>query len=152
MPATPVPPPASAVPAPAASSPAPTASGSVATSTALRKPRVLVPVDLDNSIIIRQQLYKDAFALLPEAGLTGLGLDSFPERSCLKGYQVHNSILQVIIEFGWLAGVFLILIIYHTAGRRMFSLARINGEARFVLCSLVFTLMLSIAHGRIAET
>lgn len=149
VPATPVPP--DSAPAPAASSPAPTASGSVATE-APAPPQASCPsIDLDNSIIIRQQLYKDAFALLPEAGLTGLGLDSFPERSCLKGYQVHNSILQVIIEFGWLAGVFLILIIYHTAGRRMFSLARINGEARFVLCSLVFTLMLSMAHGRISR-
>jgi O-antigen ligase/polysaccharide polymerase Wzy-like membrane protein len=155
VPATPVPPPVSAAPAPAASSPAPAASGSVATQVAPpapTPPQTSCPsIDLDNSIIIRQQLYKDAFALLPEAGLTGLGLDGFPARSCLKGYQVHNSILQVIIEFGWLAGVFLILMLYHTTGRRMFSLARINGEARFVLCSLVFTLMLSMAHGRISR-
>jgi hypothetical protein len=160
-PTTPVLPPASAVPAPAASSPAPAASGGVAAQAAPRAstaPHATTPpqtscpsIDLDNSIIIRQQLYKDAFALLPQAGLTGLGLDGFPERSCLKGYQVHNSILQVIIEFGWLAGAFLILMIYHTTGRRMFSLARINGEARFVLCSLVFTLMLSMAHGRISR-
>jgi O-antigen ligase/polysaccharide polymerase Wzy-like membrane protein len=146
---------ASAAPAPAASDPASAASGAVATQAtapAPAPPQASCPsIDLDNSIIIRQQLYKDAFALLPKAGLTGLGLDSFPERSCLKGFQVHNSILQVIIEFGWLAGVFLILIIYHTTGRRMFSLARINGEARFVLCSLVFTLMLSMAHGRISR-
>ncbi|MCA6110596.1 O-antigen ligase family protein [Bradyrhizobium cenepequi] len=108
-------------------------------------------IDRDNSIIIRQQLYKDAFALLPEVGLTGLGLDGFTQRSCLKGFQVHNSVLQVIIEFGWLGGVFLILMLCHTMGKRMFSLARINREARFVLCSLVFTLMLGMAHGRISR-
>ena len=154
-PAAPVPPPVSAVPAPAASSPAPAASGSAVAEATQPPPapaQASCPsIDLDNSIIIRQQLYKDAFALLPEAGLAGLGLDGFTTRSCLKGYQVHNSILQVIIEFGWLAGVFLILMLYHTTGRRMFSLARINGEARFVLCSLVFTLMLSMAHGRISR-
>jgi O-Antigen ligase len=147
-PAAPVPPAASAVPAPAAS-------GSVATQAGppvQALPQASCPsIDLDNSIIIRQQLYKDAFALLPEAGLTGLGLDGFPQRSCLKGFQVHNSILQVIIEFGWLAGVFLILMIFHAMGTRMFSLARINREARFVLCSLVFTLMLGMAHGRISR-
>ncbi|MDI4234445.1 O-antigen ligase family protein [Bradyrhizobium sp. Arg237L] len=149
-PAPPVSPPASALPAPAAS-------GRVATEAA---PPVPAPppsqascpsIDPDNSIIIRQQLYKDAFALLPEAGLTGLGLDGFPQRSCLKGFQVHNSILQAIIEFGWPAGIFLILLLYHAMGTRMFSLARINREARFVLCSLVFTLMLSMAHGRISR-
>ncbi|WP_456640209.1 O-antigen ligase family protein [Bradyrhizobium sp. USDA 10063] len=147
-PATPVPPPAAAVPAPAAS-------GSAATQPAPpvpAPPQASCPaIDRDNSIIIRQQLYKDAFALLPEAGLTGLGLDGFTQRSCLKGFQVHNSILQVIIEFGWLAGVFLILMVCHTVGTRMFSLARINREARFVLCSLVFTLMLGMAHGRISR-
>ncbi|MFH0296888.1 O-antigen ligase family protein [Bradyrhizobium sp. 31Argb] len=149
-PAPPVSPPASALPAPAAS-------GRVATEAA---PPVPAPppsqascpsIDPDNSIIIRQQLYKDAFALLPEAGLTGLGLDGFPQRSCLKGFQVHNSILQAIIEFGWPAGIFLILLLYHAMGTRMVSLARINREARFVLCSLVFTLMLSMAHGRISR-
>jgi hypothetical protein len=147
-PAPPVPPPASELPAPAAS-------GSVAPQAAPpvpAAPQASCPsIDLDNSIIIRQQLYKDAFALLPEAGLTGLGLDGFPQRSCLKGFQVHNSILQVIIEFGWPAGVFLILMLGHTMGTRMFSLARINREARFVLCSLVFTLALGMAHGRISR-
>lgn len=146
---SPVPPPASAPPA------APAASGSVATEAAPPAPALpqasCPSIDLDNSIIIRQQLYKDAFALLPEAGLTGLGLDGFTQRSCLKGFQVHNSILQVIIEIGWPAGVFLILMLYHTMGARMFSLARINREARFVLCGLVFTLMLSVAHGRISR-
>ncbi|MGX9424864.1 O-antigen ligase family protein [Bradyrhizobium sp. LeoA1S1] len=148
-PAPPVSPPASALPAPAAS-------GRIATEAAPPVPpppsQASCPsIDLDNSIVIRQQLYKDAFALLPEAGLTGLGLDGFTQRSCLKGFQVHNSILQAIIEFGWPAGIFLILLLYHAMGTRMLSLARINREARFVLCSLVFTLMLSMAHGRISR-
>jgi hypothetical protein len=108
-------------------------------------------VDKDNSIAIRQQLYKEAFALLPVAGLTGLGLDGFGQRACMKGFHAHNSILQAIIEFGWPAGIFLILMIGSAMGKRMFSLARINSEARFVLCSLVFTLMLSMAHGRISR-
>jgi hypothetical protein len=147
-PATPAAPPAGAVPAPAESGSAATQ----ATPPVPAPPQASCPsIDRDNSIIIRQQLYKDAFALLPEAGLTGLGLDGFPQRSCLKGFQVHNSILQVFIEFGWLTGVFLILMICHTMGTRMFSLARINREARFVLCSLVFTLMLGMAHGRISR-
>src|SRR5262249_37938770 len=57
----------------------------------------------DNSISQRLTLISEAFRLLPSAGIAGIGLDSFMDRSCIK-QEIHNSLLQALIEFGWLGG------------------------------------------------
>jgi hypothetical protein len=103
-----------------------------------------------NSIAIRQALAKDALYLIPTAGFIGTGLDSFMDYSCIKAHEVHVSLLQTAVEFGWLGCTFLILL----AGVAMYQLvplARQNGAFRFVLCSLLFAVLLSMAHGRISR-
>ena len=65
-------------------------------------------MDERNTIEIRKQLYREAFQLLlPQLALIRIGLDRFKERpSCLsEKNEVHNSALQVAIEFGWPAGI-----------------------------------------------
>ncbi|WP_454628666.1 O-antigen ligase family protein [Bradyrhizobium cenepequi] len=109
------------------------------------------PIDLDNSIAIRKQLYADAFRILPDSGLFGIGLDNFTRHSCVKDTEAHNSILQAAIEFGWPAGAALVLLVFSVVRRKLPALAEIDTEARFVLCGLVFALMLSVAHGRISR-
>jgi len=104
-------------------------------------------VNTRNSIAIRQALARDAIFLIPTAGLFGTGLDSFMRFSCIKAHQVHISILQAAVEFGWLGGGFLVLLIA-AALYRIYPLAKNDGAVRFVLCSLVFVVLLSLAHGR----
>jgi hypothetical protein len=108
-------------------------------------------VDIDNSIAICKQLYADAFWLLPNAGLSGIGLEGFPEISCIKGNEVHNTFLQVIVEFGWPAGIALILLILVATGRSTRQLARISPEIRLAFCSLMFSLLLAFVHGRFSR-
>jgi O-Antigen ligase len=106
--------------------------------------------DMRNSIAIREQLYVDAFRLLPDAGLFGKGLDSFMSSSCVRGHEVHNTPLQVAIEFGWLAALDLVALV--AVG--LMSLARMppcDLESRFVLCSLFFVACLSIVYGQVSR-
>jgi hypothetical protein len=51
-------------------------------------------------------------------------------------------------SFGWLGGLSLLLLI-GTAGYRLVSVAMIDADARFVLCSLVQVAITSMGHGRI---
>ena len=133
---------------------------SVATSIA-KKPAEALPgatevpscgiaINARNSIAIRQALAKDAISFLPAAGPFGIGLDGFLKFSCIKAHQVHISVLQAAVEFGWLGGAFFVALI----GMAIFGLvplARRNGASRFILCSLVFAALLSLAHGRISR-
>ena len=88
--------------------------------------------------------------MLPRAGVFGIGLDRFPDLSCIKDTEVHNSLLQVVIEFGWPAGLILATLIW-IAVRSAWSSAREDAEAGFVLYGLVFVFTESLAHGQISR-
>jgi O-antigen ligase len=122
----------------------------IQTGDASAMPSCNLAVNMRNSIAIREALARDALRLIPAAGLVGTGLDSFMQFSCIKAHEVHNSVLQMAVEFGWLGGaLFLLLVglaIYH-----LVPMAKRNGAIRFVLCGLVFALLLSLAHGRISR-
>jgi hypothetical protein len=108
------------------------------------------PPEKDNPLEIRRRLYVEAIALLPRAGVFGIGLDRFPDLSCIKDTEVHNSLLQVVIEFGWPAGLILATLIW-IAVRSAWSSAREDAEAGFVLYGLVFVFTESLAHGQISR-
>jgi hypothetical protein len=103
-----------------------------------------------NSIAIREALAKDAIYLIPTAGLVGTGLDSFMRFTCIKAHEVHVSVLQAAVEFGWIGGALWALLMSMTI-YRLAPLAKRNPAARFILCSLVFAILLSLAHGRISR-
>ena len=113
-------------------------------------PSCRLAVNTRNSIAIRQALARDAIHLIPTAGLVGTGLDSFMSYSCIKAHEVHISVLQAAVEFGWLGGIFWVLLI-GLAVYRLAPIAQQTGVARFILCSLVFAILLSFAHGRISR-
>jgi hypothetical protein len=113
-------------------------------------PSCNLDVNHDNSVAIRKALLRDAFYIIPKAGLFGLGLDSFLTLSCIKGTEVHNSILQAVIEFGWLGGLSFLLLI-GVAGYRLLPLSRKDDGARFVFCSLAYVTIISMAHGRVSH-
>ena len=115
-----------------------------------RPPSCYLKVNLRNSIAIRKVLVQDALFLIPRSEWIGTGLDSFMKFSCIKLTEVHNSILQATVEFGWLGGSLLLAIIIVAAGPA-FHLARYDDAARFVLCSLFFVVLLSLAHGRVSR-
>ncbi|MEA3109239.1 MAG: hypothetical protein QOI88_3844, partial [Gammaproteobacteria bacterium] len=113
-------------------------------------PSCHLAVNMSNSIAIRKALASDAIHLIPTSGLVGTGLDSFMRFSCIKAHEVHVSALQAIVEFGWLGGIFWVLLM----GLVIFRLAPIakhKGAIRFILCSLVFTILLSFAYGRMSR-
>ena len=113
-------------------------------------PSCNLDVNRSNSIAIRRVLLMDALYLIPKAGLFGTGLDSFMKYSCIEAHEVHNSLLQTAVEFGWLGGgLFLLLIVF--AIYPLVPLARHNGAVRFILCALVFSVLLSFAHGRLSS-
>ncbi|MET4040516.1 hypothetical protein ABIC03_002207 [Bradyrhizobium sp. RT6a] len=110
-----------------------------------------VGVDQRNTIEIRKQLYREAFQLLPQTMLIGVGLDRFMDASCLvEKNEVHNSVLQVAVEFGWPASVALLILVL-LAGQKAFSQAPFSQEARFALCVLTFMFCMSMGHGRISR-
>jgi hypothetical protein len=115
----------------------------------VKLPSCYLAVNLDNSISIRKMTARDALALIPSAGWIGLGLDSFKKLSCIK-LEVHNSFLQAAVEFGWLGGLLLVLLIGFVGGSTLIA-ARDDGASRFVLCSLAFIVLMSLAHGRISR-
>ncbi|WP_225118036.1 O-antigen ligase family protein [Bradyrhizobium sp. BRP22] len=108
-------------------------------------------IHMNNSVAIRRQLYRDAFRLLPDAGLFGFGLDRFIGLGCVLDTEVHNTFLQAAIEFGWIAGVALVLLTLSVSGAGMRKLARMSPEIRIALCGLTFTILLTLAHGRVSR-
>jgi hypothetical protein len=113
-------------------------------------PSCRLAVNTRNSIAIRQALAKDAIYLVPTAGLVGTGLDSFMRFTCIEAHEVHVSVLQAAVEFGWIGGTLWVLLMSVTI-YRLAPLAKRNAAARFILCSLVFAILLSFAHGRISR-
>jgi hypothetical protein len=115
-----------------------------------KPPSCYLKVNPRNSIAIRKVLIQDAFFLIPKAGWIGTGLDSFMKFSCIRMMEVHNSILQAAVEFGWLGGSLLLVIII-VAVSSIIPLARHDDAARFLLCGFAFVVMLSLAHGRLSR-
>lgn len=115
-----------------------------------KPPSCYLTVNPRNSIAIRKALVQDALFLIPRSGWIGTGLDSFMKFSCIKLTEVHNSVLQATVEFGWLGGSLLFFLIVVTGGW-LFPLARYDDASRFVLCALAFVILLSLAHGRVSR-
>ena len=69
--------------------------------------------------------------------------------SCIKNTQVHNSLLQTIVEFGWLAGAILSML-FLLALRAARRASRSSQEAKFVLCGLFFVICMTMAHGHVS--
>ena len=107
-------------------------------------------VDLNNPLDVRKRLYKEAFELLPSAGLTGFGLDRFKQLSCI-GTEVHNQILQTAIEFGIPAGCVLVLALFRVLAS-LLRLAPTEPEALFALLSLTFAVLISCVYGLITDS
>jgi O-antigen ligase len=95
-------------------------------------------------------LVQDALFLIPRSKWLGTGLDSFMKFSCIRLTEVHNSVLQAAVEFGWFGGTLLLTVILAALGA-LFPLARHDDAARFVLCSLAFVALLTLAHGRVSR-
>jgi hypothetical protein len=105
-------------------------------------------IDIDNSIAIRKQLLADAARMLPQAGAFGFGAGGFTARSCVKGAEVHDSFIEAFLEFGWIAGVALLLLLVYAA-RAVLPLTAISADYRFAASSLFYIALLSLAHGRV---
>jgi hypothetical protein len=115
-----------------------------------KPPSCYLAVNPKNSIAIRKVLLLDALFLIPKSGWVGSGLDSFMKLSCIETTEIHNSVLQAAVEFGWLGGS-LLLALMVVAGGSLLPLARSDDASRFVLCGLAFVLLLSLAHGRVSR-
>lgn len=125
-------------------------SGTSDAAVAAKMPSCTLAVNTRNSIAIRKALARDAIYLARTAGFIGRGLDSFLRFSCIEAHQVHISILQATAEFGWLGGLFFAGLM-GLAIHGLVPLARQSGGARFILSALVFSILLSLAHGRISR-
>jgi hypothetical protein len=119
-------------------------------ATATSPPSCLASVDLDNSLAIRKALINDALWMLPRAGPVGDGLDSFMNISCIPQTEVHNSVLQAFVEFGWFGGSFFVLLILSALVSLRHS-ARRDDASRFIFCSLTFVILVALAHGRFSR-
>jgi hypothetical protein len=115
-----------------------------------KPPSCYLKLNLRNSVAIRKVLIQDAVFLIPRSGWIGTGIDSFMKFSCIRLTEVHNSILQAAVEFGWLGGSLLLLVIVFAASA-LFPLAIRDDAARFALCSLAFAVLLCLAHGRVSR-
>jgi hypothetical protein len=123
-------------------------------STQAATPKVRAPscssdanVNLHNSIAIRKVLLLDAAFMLPSTGLFGHGLDSYMKETCLAGHQMHNSILQAFVEFGWLGGLLFTMLVIKSLWSIMRA-AKDHTVSRFVFCCLTFTILICLVHGR----
>ena len=111
--------------------------------------RIKCGIQIDNSLAIRRSLIGQALVMIPQAGLLGLGLDAFEQRTCL-GMPPHNLVLQTVIELGWIAGAALVLLMASVAWR-LIPIARANRPAAFLLCALAYACALSMVHGRLSR-
>lgn len=110
-------------------------------------PSCVLQINKNDSVAIRKALLGDAFFFAQRAGPLGFGLDSFSEYSCVGSFEVHNSLMQAIVEFGWIAGGALIALIGY-AGLFNWQLARRDPNVRFFLCCLAYLVALSMVYGR----
>lgn len=107
-----------------------------------------VGVNQNNSISIRLGLLKDANEAMRKAGLWGNGLGNFAASTCI-GLPPHVTLFQVIIEFGWLAGILLLLA---WAAAVYYPLWMERPEARFAFMGLINASLLTLAHGDLARS
>jgi hypothetical protein len=107
-------------------------------------------INLNNSIDIRKQLYREAISLVPSAGLAGIGLGRFVDHSCLDGTEVHNSMLQMAVEIGIPAGI-LLAALMAVVFRSLWPLAESSNDALFALCWVSFAVLLSFAYGHVTN-
>ena len=107
-------------------------------------------VNLQNSIAIRKVLLLDAAFMLPGAGLLGYGLDAFMKVTCMTGHEMHNSVLQAFVEFGWLGGILFGALVM-TSLWSIVRAAKGDMASRFVLCGLTFVALLCLVHGRLSR-
>lgn len=115
----------------------------------IKPPSCYLDVKERNSIAIRKALVRDAFYLLPLTGTFGFGLDSFIDISCMS-MPIHNSALQGLVEFGWLGGIALIALVGLSLAL-LLPAARHDDDVKFVICSLAYIVMISLAHGRVSR-
>jgi O-antigen ligase len=119
-------------------------------ATVQKPPSCLMEVNMYNSIAERKALWRDSLYLIPRAGLFGFGLDGFMKYSCMKGFPPHNSVFQAFVEFGWVGGLALSAMVVFSF-IRLVPLARYKESERFIVCALVFAVLLSFAHGRLSR-
>ena len=132
--------------------PAPSEAPSIASTSPVDEPPSCdTRFDLNNSIAIRRALLNDALFFIPKAGLFGYGLDSFSKMSCFQGYQIHNSILQTIVEFGWVAGIALIILICIPLKAFLFGRQEFDLNLQFLLSCIAFATLLSLIYGQISR-
>lgn len=105
--------------------------------------------EYDNSVAIRKTLLRHAVQMLPTAGLFGHGISSATQASCFKT-SPHNTVLQALVELGWVGGGLLVLLVGLALGR-LWPFAQQIPEAAFVLCCLSFAVMLGLAHGQLTS-
>jgi len=103
----------------------------------------------NNSIKLRTRAISDAMAALPPSGLFGRGIGSLREITCAK-IEPHNSFVQTAVEFGWIAGVVLILMATIPIVR-LLRLAPWSTEACFVLCCLIYVVALATCYGHVTN-
>ena len=103
------------------------------------------PVDKRNSIAMRKALVIEALAMIPKAGLVGIGLDGFENASCLHTYP-HNLFLQAMVEFG-IASMVILVVLLWLSFKSLLPLIRKEPVALFVFGGLVFILFESVFSG-----
>ena len=107
-------------------------------------------VNKADSIAVRKILLADGLYFAQRSGPVGFGLDSFPKLECIDTFQVHNSLLQAAVEFGWLGGTILSALVL-IAGLPLLRLARRDASARFVVCSFALAVAIAMVHGRLSR-
>lgn len=129
--------------------------GNLAATENQLPPSCKAEISLDNSVLIRRSLYKDAFYFVPNTGFFGIGLDNFKRTTCIKGHQVHNIYLQAIIEAGWVGGAALLSL---TVCSLLFLSKLIRSPSAlepstfmFLLANFGFAALLGLAHGTISR-
>jgi hypothetical protein len=131
-------------------SPASPTGGAATVTTGIVPPSCTMAVNMKNSFAQRKALWRDSVYLIPFAGAVGIGLDGFMKYSCMIGFPPHSSLMQALIEFGWIGGLALLVMgVLGFAG--LYPRARHDENFRFILCTLAYAVMISFAHGRISR-
>jgi O-antigen ligase len=113
-------------------------------------PLIRCGIHINSSISIRKVLLRDALAAIPGAGWFGIGFTNFGKVTCFSEMYPHNSILQALVEFGWLGGAALMLMMLVTL-LCAWGAALHSDEARFVFASFVYVAVLGLAHGSLCH-
>jgi hypothetical protein len=71
--------------------------------------------------------------------------------SCFEGYQIHNSVLQAAIEFGWIAGIALIVLLAFPLMYFSISKYEFDVNLQFLLSCVAFATLLSLVHGQFSR-